>query len=72
MLNLFQHLIKSQCYQTLNQPVKQVQGKVQGDNKGLFQQPDKSYPFFSPFCVIIFIINFSKGTQANGTLAENS
>jgi hypothetical protein len=30
MLNLFQHLIKSRCYQTLNQ--------VQGDNTRLFQK----------------------------------
>jgi hypothetical protein len=31
MLNWFQHLVKSMSYETLNQ--------VQGDNRGLFQQP---------------------------------
>ncbi len=36
MLNLVQHLIKSMSYETLKQPMKQVQGVVQGDKSGLF------------------------------------
>ena len=48
MLNLFQHLfragliqhlIKSKTYETLKQPMKQVQGMVQGDKSGLFTGP---------------------------------
>ena len=31
MLNLFQHLTRSRIYETLKQPMKQVQGMVQGD-----------------------------------------
>ena len=32
----FQHLINSMSYETLKQPMKQVQGVVQGDKSGLF------------------------------------
>jgi hypothetical protein len=39
MLNLFQHLIQSISYETLKQSMKQIQDKVQGDRKRLFQQP---------------------------------
>jgi hypothetical protein len=35
MLNLIQHLIRLRTYETLKQPMKQVQGMVQGDKSGL-------------------------------------
>jgi hypothetical protein len=37
-MNLFQHLIESRNSETLKQPMKQVQGMVQRDRKGLFQK----------------------------------
>jgi hypothetical protein len=42
MLNSFQHLINSIPYETLNQPMKQVQGMVQGDKNRLIQKPVES------------------------------
>ena len=38
MLNWVQHLTESNTYETLNQPMKQVQGMVQGDKKGFTTQ----------------------------------
>jgi hypothetical protein len=38
---LIQHLTKSRTYETLKQPMKQVQGMVQGDRLGLFSRPSK-------------------------------
>ena len=41
MLNLIQHLAKSRIYKTLKQPMKQVQGMVQGDKSRLITAPPR-------------------------------
>jgi len=62
MLNSVQHLTSLGTYETLNQPMKQVQGMVQGDRYRLFK---RSSILNFAICILQFSIFNVQLTEGN-------